>query len=251
MKEIKQFHYDEKAVSEVIGAILILTIIVAFLAIQQVYSVPAWNKELEFAHFNSLYDDFLDMKRVIQETPVYDQPRTAVLHTSLDYPARMFLMNPSKPSATFTTRSDKQVVITYNGNIPENVTSCTIRLEERYNYFPAPAFILEHGMIIGDTGSVKYRIDPPLLTNNSMDVLLVNCDNTSVGSTATLNLQVYPVRFNSSSVNNASISFSTDYPALWGDYLNSTGAQWKLSGNIITVNYTNSTRMRIIRSFIG
>ena len=251
MKEIKQFHYDEKAVSEVIGAILILAIIVAFLAVQQVYSVPAWNKELEFAHFNSLYDDFLDMKRVIQETPVYDQPRTAVLHTSLDYPARMFLMNPPKPSATFTTRYDKQVLITYNGNVTENATSCTVRLEEQYNYFPAPAFILEHGMIIGDTGSVNYRISPPLMNNNSMDVLLVNCDNTSVGSTAAFNLQVYPVRFSSTTVNNASVSFTTDYPALWTEFLNSNGMNWTLSGNTITVNYGNSTRMKIIRSSIG
>lgn len=218
---------------------------------QQVYSVPEWNKEIEFAHFNSLYDDFHDMKRIIQETPIYDQPRTAVLHTYLDYPPRMFLINPSRPSATFTTQLKKQVVITYNGNVTENVTSCTIRLEERYNYFPAPAFILEHGMIIGDTGSVNYIIDSPLMNNNSMDVLLVNCDNISIGSSATLNLQVYPVRFNSTIVNNASISFSTDYPALWSDYLNSTGSNWTISGNIITVNSANSTRMRIIRSSLG
>lgn len=249
MKGLKQFHDDEKGVSEVIGAILILTIIVAFMGVQQVYSVPVWNKEIEFAHFNSLYDDFHALKRIIQETPIYDQPRTAVLHTYIDYPSRMFLINPSRPSATITTHIDKQVMITYNGNVTENVISCTIRLEERYNYFPAPAFILEHGMIIGDTGFVNYTIDSPLMNNNSMDVLLVNC-NSYLESTATLNLQVYPVRFYSAHVNNASISFSTDYPVLWSDYLNSTGSDWKLSGNIITVNYANSTRMRIISSSI-
>ncbi|HEY9247448.1 MAG TPA: hypothetical protein VIO11_11430, partial [Candidatus Methanoperedens sp.] len=108
--------------------------------------------------------------------------------------------------------------------------------------------VLEHGMVIGDTGHVSYIINPPLLSNNSMDVLLVNCDNTSTGSSVALNLQVYPVTFSSRSVDNASISFTTDYPALWGDYLNSSGLQWNLYGNIVTVNYTNSTRMRIIRS---
>ncbi len=242
---------DEKGVSEVIGAILVFTILVAFLGMLQVYSVPAWNKETEFGHFNRLFDDFLDMKRIIQDTAVYDLPRTGVLHTSLDYPTRMFLINPPKPSAMVVTRHDKYLVITYNGNITERVNSCTLRVEEMYNYFPAPALVLEHGMIIGSSGAVSYKIDDPPITKNNMNLLIIGCDNSSSGITASLNLHVYPVLLNTLAVSNATLSFNTDYPLLWGSYLASTGADYSVAGDIITVNYKYPTKIKVMRISLG
>lgn len=242
---------DEKGVSEVIGAILIFTILVAFLGMLQVYGVPAWNKETEFSHYNRLYDDFLDMKRIIQDTAVYDLPRTGVLHTSLDYPARMFLINPPKPSAMVVTSYDKYLVITYNKNITERVNSCTLRIEERYNYFPAPALVLEHGMIIGSSGTVSYKIDDPPITKNNMDLLVVGCDNSSFGTTGSSNLHVYPVLLNTLAVSNATLSFNTDYPLLWGSYLSSMGADYSVAGDIITVNYKYPTKIKVMRISLG
>jgi hypothetical protein len=242
---------DEKGVSEVIGAILIFTILVAFLGMLQVYGVPAWNKETEFGHFNRLYDDFLDMKRIIQDTAVYDLPRTAVLHTSLDYQVRMFLVNPPKPSAVLTTSYDKYIAITYNGNITERVNSCTLRVEEKYNYFTAPAFVLEHGMIIGDANTGSYKIDDPPITKNNMDLLIMGCDNSSSGTTGSLNLHVYPVLLNTLSVSNATLSFNTDYPLLWGSYLSSMGADYSVAGDIITVNYKYPTKIKVMHISLG
>lgn len=237
---------DEKGVSEVIGAILIFTILVAFLGMLQVCGVPAWNKETEFSHFNRLFDDFLDMKRIIQDTAVYDLPRTGVLHTSLDYPARMFLINPPKPSAIIMTSYDKYLAITYNGNITERVSSCTLRVEEKYNYFPAPALVLEHGMIIGSSGAVSYKIDDPPITRNNMDLLIMGCDNSSSGTTQSLNLHVYPVLLNTLAVSNATLSFNTDYPLLWSSYLSSIGADYSVGGDIITVNYKYPTKIKVM-----
>ncbi len=242
---------DEKGVSEVIGAILILTILVAFLSVLQVYSVPAWNKEIEFGHFNRLYDDFLDLKRIILDTAVYDLPRTGVLHTSLDYPTRMFLLNPPKPSAMVVTRYDKYIAITYNGNVTERVNSCALRVEEKYNYFPAPALVLEHGMIIGDTGMVSYRIDEPPITKSNMDLLVMGCDNASFGTTGSLNLHVYPVLLNTLTVSNATLSFNTDYPMVWSSYLASIGADYSTAGNVVTVNYKNPTKIKVMSISLG
>lgn len=242
---------DEKGVSEVIGAILIFTILVAFLGMLQVYGVPAWNKETEFSHFNRLYDDFLDMKRIVQDTAVYDIPRTALLHASLDYPARMFLINPPKPSAMVVTRQDKYLVITYNGNITERVNSCTLRVEEKYSYFPAPALVLEHGMIIGDAGAVSYKIDDPPVTKNNMNLLIIGCDNSSSGTTESLNLHVYPVLLNTLAVSNATLSFNTDYPLLWSSYLASTGADYSVAGNSITVSYKYPTKIKVMSISLG
>jgi len=235
---------DEKAVSEVIGTILIFTILIAFVGLLQVYSVPVWNEEIEFAHYNIIFNDVLELKKMIPETAVYDLPRTSVLHTSLDYPNRFVLLNPGKPSATVTTKFDKQITITYDGNVTERMNSCTIRIEEHYNYFDAPALVIEHGMIIGQKGDTGYIIDDPLFGSNNMDIPFINCDNTSVGTTSSLALHVYPFLSRTITVSNASLSFYTDYPELWGKYLDSIGADFNISGNTARINYNNVTKIR-------
>ena len=81
MRKLKlaKFKGDEKAVSEVIGTILIFTLLIAFVGLLQVYSVPVWNEEIEFAHYNIIFNDVLELKKMIPETAVYGLPRTSVL----------------------------------------------------------------------------------------------------------------------------------------------------------------------------
>lgn len=245
-----QLYANEKAVSEVIGAVLVLTVIVAFLGFLQVYSVPVLNKEIETSHFNNIVDDLLDMKSILYAGAIYDLPVSTVFHTSLDYPGRTFLLNPSKPSVVFTSRYDKQVTITYDGTT-ERVNSCAFSIEEKYNFFNAPGLVMEHGMIIGDTGNAKYIIDKPLLKNNNMNLLLLRCDNTSLGTGSSVSFNIYPAGSNNITVNNATLSFNTDYPALWNEYLATIGANWTLAGNIVTINYPNHTKIRVIGAGIS
>lgn len=247
---LKHLYSNEKAVSEVIGAVLVLTIVVAFLGFLQVYSVPVSDKEVENSHFNKVTNDLLDMKSILYAGAVYDLPASTVFHTSLDYPGRMFLLNPPKPSVTFTTRYDKQVTITYDG-ITEHVNSCTFSIEEKYNFITAPRLVMEHGMIIGDTGAANYSIDKPLLKDNNMNLLLLKCDNTSMVTGSSVSYNIYPTESNNITVNNATLSFSTDYPALWNEYLATIGANRTISGNIVTVNYPNSTKIRVISTSIS
>lgn len=247
----KKIRSDDKGVSEVIGSVLIFTILVAFIGLLQTYYVPKWNSDVEAGHFNDLYDDVLDLKRIIQDTAVYDLPRTAVIHTSLYYPERMFLVNPSRPSGMITTRLDKQVILTYDNNITEKVNSCTVRITEGYNYFNAPTLVLEHGMIIGEYGIKNYMIDEPLLNNINIDLLLIDCENSSVGTMSSSDFRIYPVMLGNIVASNASMIFDTDYPDIWNGYLNSIKANFTTSGNAVTVLYNNMTRIRVMRVKIG
>lgn len=248
---LKHIRSDDKGVSEVIGSVLILTILVAFLGILQAYYVPKWNNDVEASHFNDLYDDALDLKRIMQDTAVYDLPRTAVIHTSLYYPERMFLLNPSRPSGMITTRFDKKVILTYNKNITEKVNSCTVRITEGYNYFNAPTLVLEHGMILGEYGKKNYMIDEPLLNNVNIDLLLIDCGNSSLGTMSSSDFRIYPLMLGNIMASNASITFDTDYPDVWNGYLNSIKANFTTSGNAVTVFYNNMTKIRVMRVKIG
>ncbi|HEY9247449.1 MAG TPA: hypothetical protein VIO11_11435, partial [Candidatus Methanoperedens sp.] len=245
-----RLYANERAVSDVIGAVLVMTIIVAFLGFVQVYSVPVLNKEVENSHFIAVLGDLLDMKSKLYAAATYDLPASAVFHTFLDYPDRMFLLNPPEPSVSFTTRYDKQVTITYD-KITERINSCTFRIKENYNFFNAPLLVLEHGMIIGDTGTASYTVDNPLMKDNNMNLLLLRCDNTSLGTSSSVSFNIYPARSTNIAANNATLSFDTEYPGLWKEYLAAVGANWTLSGNTVMVNYPGITRIRVTEASIS
>ncbi|MCX9084613.1 MAG: hypothetical protein OIN87_07450 [Candidatus Methanoperedens sp.] len=220
MKTEKAVMKNDRGVSEIIGVILIFGILVLFLGILQSMSVPQWNKQIEAAHFNTIYDDVLDMRQIIQETAIFNLSRTAVIHASLDYPTRMFLYNPLKPGMTISLMKDKQIQI-YNGTYLPRLDSCTIRIRENYNYFLAPELIIEHGMIIGSEGDHPYLIDGPPMNNKTMDLYLVDCSDNSIGTTSSMNIQFIPVKSDVPVNNVSNIAFNTSYPKNWIAYLNS------------------------------
>lgn len=249
MKIEKTVLIDDKGVSEIIGVILIFGILVLFLGILQSVFVPEWDREIETAHFNNIYDDTLYLRQVMQETAIFNLSRTILVHTSLDYPTWIFLNNPPKPGVTISTFNDKKIRISYDGNPPELYDSCTIKIKENYNYFPAPELIIEHGMIIGNIGNTNYTIDDPLMNNKTIDLYLLECSNNSISTTSSMNLHLFPVvMIDNQSVNNASIEFTTDYKELWDTYRNSAKIDKSSSfefPNQITMVYNNATRIRI------
>lgn len=249
MKTEKTVLIDDKGVSEIIGVILIFGIMVLFLGILQSVFVPEWDREIETAHFNNIYDDTLYLRQVMQETAIFNLSRTILVHASLDYPTWMFLNNPPKPGVTISTFNDKKIRISIDGNPPQLYDSCTIKIKENYNYFPAPELIIEHGMIIGNNGNTNYTIDDPLMNNKTIDLYLLECSNNSIGTTSSMNLHLFPVvMISNQSVNNASIEFTTDYKKLWDTYRNSARIDRSSSVEFpeqITMNYSNATRIRI------
>src|SRR5659263_229049 len=116
MKTENNVLIDDKGVSEIIGVILIFGILVLFLGILQSVFVPEWDREIEAAHFNIIYDDNLDLRQVMQETAIFNLSRTILVHASLDYPTWMFLNNPPKPGVTISTSNDKKIKISIDGN---------------------------------------------------------------------------------------------------------------------------------------
>jgi len=55
------FPHDD-ALSEVVGFVLLLAVIVVALSLYQVYGVPAAGREAEIAHMNQVKDRFVDIR---------------------------------------------------------------------------------------------------------------------------------------------------------------------------------------------
>lgn len=250
MKTEKIVMTDDKGVSEIIGVILIFGILILFLGILQSISVPEWDRKIEEAHFNTIYDDNLDLRQAIQETALFNLSRTTVVHANLDYPTRIFLYDPPKPGATIFTVNDRQIRI-YSNDIPLLFTnSCTIHIKENYNYFSAPELIIEHGMIIGNNGQTNYIIDGPPMNDKTMNLYLIKCVNNSIGTTSSTNIHLLP-ESDISYANVSSIIFTTNYEYLWKEYLDliNVPIDPSMEENVINMTYYNAT-IRILTSSI-
>lgn len=97
------FRGDERGQSEVIGALLIFAVIVAFIGLNQAFLVPQANEEIEFKHHNDVQRDMVDLRSGLVEAAASNDQRSRTLTLGTDYPSRFVAINP--PPATGTLRT--------------------------------------------------------------------------------------------------------------------------------------------------
>lgn len=107
---------DCKAVSPLIGFILLMAIVMGLIGILQSTAVPQWNKAVEAKHLSSLKYEVADISRLISISASTGSPAKVVLKAGVDYPNYYILFSPSKASTTISA-------INLNVNISGYVTN--------------------------------------------------------------------------------------------------------------------------------
>lgn len=94
---------DTRGVSEVLGAILVFSILIALLALFQVTIVPDQNKEIEFNHNERVQQDMGELQGAISSVAATGASGSVSVETGLRYPTRLLLLNPGPVSGTLRT----------------------------------------------------------------------------------------------------------------------------------------------------
>lgn len=126
--------FDNRAVSPVIGFILIFGIIVMMMATYQAVVVPSNNAAIEFDHNQHVQDDMLAVRNSILTAKITGQDSFATVKLGVEFPDRTFALNPSNPTGTLRTTSPEPFEIRRNGPtgtvITESVCGATSFLGE-------------------------------------------------------------------------------------------------------------------------
>ncbi|MCU4742311.1 DUF7289 family protein [Natronoglomus mannanivorans] len=101
----------DRAVSPVIGAILIFGLVLALLAILQMTAVPALNEQREFQHNDRVQTDIVGVGETIEQVAATGSKRTVSVETGLHYPPRMFFLNPPPVAGTVRTTDSAEIEI--------------------------------------------------------------------------------------------------------------------------------------------
>jgi hypothetical protein len=240
----------EDAVSSLVGALILLAIFVGFIAMLQVHSVPVWNREVEYAHMEILYDDFSNLKVAVEDSTIYNLPKSTAIHMGTTYPSRAILRNPQRySSGTLTISNETRVNISYGGNTTVIQTS-SLHFSPNHLYADTPTLVYEYGMVIRSYRNTNLTTDEQTLIRDgtvTIPVILSGENLTSISGAdiKTVNLnpadEALPIIINPAAGVNT--TFTTRYPDAWKRLLAGVN-NTSISGDTVFINVTGIKEIR-------
>ena len=148
----RNFRTDTEAVSEVIGMVLLLAILVTFFTLIQVSVVPAWNKKVEADHIPAVYDDMTSLSSDISDSASRAIAKSSSIQLGARYPDRMIFLNPG-PGAfgTLTVENDVAVNVVCtdgDGDVTSRNYNTSRLIYDLTGTANSPKLVYEHGIII-------------------------------------------------------------------------------------------------------
>lgn len=218
---------NESGVSEIIGALMILLIMVIFIGSLQVYEVPKWNKALEEQQFEKVYSDFVELRSDLEDVSIKDVPRTSNIDMGIRYPERFILRNPG-PGAygtltTYPLPINVSLIDSVTGNPIHYLVNSTGIEYKMSGLSDLPALVYEHGMIIKNFGTANISVDDnqSLLTADGIfiPVIVKNPDTKTSLETESFNFDPVPSQYHSSKrFLLANVTLETRYPDIWKNW---------------------------------
>ncbi|MEM1957547.1 MAG: hypothetical protein QXX76_04675, partial [Archaeoglobaceae archaeon] len=196
---------NSKAVSPLIGFILLMAIVMGLIGILQSTAVPQWNKAVEAKHLSELKYGVADVSKAISLSASTGNPAKIVLKAGVDYPNYYVLVSPPKAS---TTISAKDLGIRVDGTIAIEEKTSAILVEPNYFYSWRSKLIYEHSAVLRlEDSFVLKESDQISFSNNSISLYIIKANFNSFATTESANLIFIPVSIGGRNLFSGNISF--------------------------------------------
>ena len=175
--------------SEVVGAILALVVLLLLLSLYQVYGIPSQINEIEFKHSQETRGDMLDLRNAILDAQTTGRTKSATVGLAPQYPARVLGINPPTPTGTLSTTENETVEVHDGTGDPVEacpVTDATrmVEYEASYNEYDGnPTMRYENTVVYADYEDTARPISGQrLVEGNSVNIVVVQPEYTESGS---------------------------------------------------------------------
>ena len=121
---------DNRAVSTVIGVVILFGFLILALSLYQVEIVPQQNAETEFQHSGEVRNDLVELRAGILQAGSIDQPQYQTVQLGTAYSTRTFTINPPSPAGTIRTTDPYPITISNNSGTPEGTITIPTRFIE-------------------------------------------------------------------------------------------------------------------------
>jgi len=237
-----------KAVSPVVGMVLILAIIAGLMSIIQTKYVPQWDYQKEAQNFKTLISEVSSIPSILTK----QSSNSIQLDVGVRYPQYPFLINPPASYGVLRIIPEKVEVnyTIYGKTVSEEYNSSAIVITPIYLYMPQVNFSYEHGAVIeyGKNYRKPIMINQISFSKNEIDFPVILSKDESIAAESFI-LRFYPLSIGTGErVYNLSISFETLYPNLWKSTLESiygSDAVVKVSGNTVSLTIKKAVYLHI------
>jgi FlaG/FlaF family flagellin (archaellin) len=145
---------DERAVSPVIGFVLMFAIVILALTLYQVDVVPAQNAEAEFTHSQDVEKQMSQLNDAIGDASTHGATQSMSIAAGMQYPDRALAINPGPPTGNLRTSGD-----TYTVRI-ENVKATGDNAKYFNQSTYSDAFEFESREVVYGIDYNEYQQDP-------------------------------------------------------------------------------------------
>jgi len=227
---IRSLWQEERGVSVVLGALLMLLIMVTLYGTIQAYHVPIWNKDVEFEHLNTVHDDMMTFKSDVENVASSRVPKSSNIRMGIRYPNRIFLANPGPGVAGTLTSESVEVSIEYTIDGLGEPTITTSYNSNRIIYevqgtIDSPKLVYEHGVIIRDYGDDSATTDEQsLIVGDEIYIPVLTGNLTASSSMETESVEIKPLSqsYSRTIIKSVTVTIDTDYPEVWEQLLAGT-----------------------------
>ena len=170
----------DDALSEVVGFVLILALIVVALSLYQVYGVPAAGRENEIAHMNQVKDRFVDYKIALDSLWVNER-NGVLLSTAFDLGTRggatagsaftLPILTPAGSGGTVTAKSGgANLTIEPAGKPPVTIPLGSLSYSSSNRYWVEQTWPYQRGaVILNHEGGTTVRVGPSIAVAKTRD----------------------------------------------------------------------------------
>jgi len=144
------FAADNRAVSAVIGFILVFGILMLLLTVYQAQIVPQQNAETEFKHFEDSKNEFTEVRNSIATAGQADVSQFSSVTLGTTYQSRLLTINPAPPEGTIRTSDAYPITIENETGESETVQTRLIEYEPGYNELASGSIWYEHSLLYLD-----------------------------------------------------------------------------------------------------
>ncbi|MHC1588516.1 MAG: DUF7289 family protein [Methermicoccaceae archaeon] len=175
---------DERAVSTVVGAMLMLAVLMTMLSVLYSYYVPEWKAGLEYEHLSDVQMQFLELKSTLDSHLSMESGITTTSPIALGGGGLTFLSPMRSGGGVMIKPENGSVVIVANSTVYSTTTG-TITYRSSNSFWLDQSFTYDNSAVLMTQGSTTImRAEPMVLYRKSDGWLIMHAINITTPSHA-------------------------------------------------------------------
>lgn len=204
------FESDDRAVSTLVGAVIVFAFLFLLMALWQTQVVPQQNAEIEFHHNLGVQNDLLDARNAIVSAPGSGDIPSVSIDMAPTYPARTLFFNPAPPQASLRTAG------TSNPSAELQIGNATVKDDEVADFWTGADRSYNTGVLQYEPHYNEYNGAPTTIYDNTV---LMNHHGDGVNITAADQAlirgdEIRLIVLNGSLSRNQALSYALDFKPL-------------------------------------